>query len=385
MPVFQALEDLGLMFNTLSESPIILNFLPNSTEADKEYLDRTITTSYTDDMISMLPSCPCGKTKGAAHIGRTKGPENIPETCIYCHKPIKSAFDDDVKPIVWFRRPEGVQQLLNPMVWNWLRHRFTKSGFSILQWLTDPDYRPKVKQPLVIGKLIQMGYKRNYNAFVENFDEILAFLFSLRDFKLKTAGTFDALQECIRLDRDIIFSDYLPIPNKSFLVTENTNMGIFIDNVAMQAKDAILALASIDKDFYDQDPRVKQNRTARALNKLAEYHEKYIRDNLSPKPGQLRRHVYGTRVIFSFRHVITSIEGQHKYTDLHAPWSVGLTTFRPHVINKLMNRGFSLNGAIGLIMSKIDAYDPLLDEILQELIAETLGGLGFLTSCQRNF
>ncbi len=374
MAVYQELIHLDTMYQQLRTAPVIINDMANITETDKQLVADTISTSYTGDMITMLPSCRCGHTKGEVYIG---------DKCERCHEPVASSIEDDVEPIVWFRRPNGVAPLLNITVWTWLKQRFTKSGFSLLQWLTDPRYRPNIKQPPIVEKLIEAGFTRGYNNFYENFDNIMAFLFSLKDFKpKKERGTRDYLQEILEKERHKLFSDYIPLPNKTFLLIEKTNMGIFIDPIVINAMDAITMLVSIDKNFYDQDNGTKQNRTARALNALSEFHKKYMRSNLCPKPGQFRRHVYGTRTNFSFRAVITSIEGPCQYDEIHVPWGIGLTAHRPHVISKLLNRGYDLNSAIGLFMSNINSFNPTLGEVLDELIVES--GNGLVSKFQRN-
>lgn len=374
MPVAQELINLNEFYLQLKTPPVIINDMANITESDKQLVAETISTSYSSDMITMLPSCRCGHTKGEVYIG---------EKCERCHEPVTSSIEDDVEPIVWFRRPNGVAPLLNITVWTWLRQRFTKSGYSLIQWLTDPRYRPNIKQPQVVDKLIQAGFVRGYNNFYENFDNIMAFLFSLKEFKpKKERSSRDYLQEILAKERHIIFSDHIPLPNKTFLLIEKTNMGIFIDPIVINAMDAITMLVSIDKNFYDQDIGTKQNRTARALNALSEFHKKYMRSNLCPKPGQFRRHVYGSRTNFAFRSVITSIEGKHKYNEIHVPWGIGLTAFRPHVINKLLKRGYDLNSAIGLIMSSINSYNSTLSEILDELLREAEHGI--IVTFQRN-
>lgn len=362
MPVYQELLDLNTIFHQLPEPPIIINDLANSSEDDKEAIKEMLTTRYSSDMITLLPSCSCGCTKGEF---------SIREICKYCGTVVKSSIETDIEPTVWFRKPYGVSKLIIPEVWIMLKERFKKSGFNIVQWLTDTTYRPNVKQPLVVSKIVEAGIQRGYNNFVENFDNIMSYLFSLKDFK---RDGDDYLQLLLRTKSKIIFSDHIPIPNKSLLIIEKTNVGVYVDPIIVKAVDAIGMLVSIDKNFHDQNPRVKENRTAKALSKLAEFYQQFYKTNLSPKSALFRRHVFGSRTNFAFRAVISSLTDAHAHNSIEVPWGVGITAFRPHIINKLMKMGMSLNQSIGFIISHVEKYHVILDNILKELITESPNG-----------
>lgn len=361
MPIFQELLNFNEIFRTLSEPPTIINDLVNNSEEDKELIKEMVTTRYSSDMITLLPSCRCGATKSES---------SIKVRCDVCGTIVKSSIEDDIEPTIWFRKPNGVNQLISPILMIMLKNRFKKKGFSILHWLIDTTYRPQVKQPPIVDKLLEMGAIRGYNNFVENFDKTLEVLFSIKQFQLKK-GQEDYLRRLIYLERHKVFSDYIPLPNKSLLIIEKTNVGIYVDNIIVEAVDAIEMLVSIDKNFYDQTPKVKENRTAKALLKLSEFYERFYKSNLSLKPGQFRRHIFGTRTNFAFRAVITSLTDSHDYRDIYVPWGVGLTAFRSHLLNKLLKLGMDINSAIGLLLGHVEKYHPLLDKLLEELIAET--------------
>lgn len=363
MPVYQKLLNLSEMFQQLSEPPIIINDLFSGTQDDRANIMELITTRYTSDMVSLLPSCRCGLTKGEFSKNTI---------CDTCKTPVKSMIDSDIEPIVWFRKPNGVQKLINPIVWMMLSHRFKKGSYSVLNWIIDTKYNPNTKPPTaILNKMMQAGIQQGYNYFVENFDDIMEFMFSLKEFKKKPD---DRLQELIRRDRHLVFSDYIPIPNKSILVVEKTNFSTYVDEIITNAVNAIQMLVSIDRDYHDQSVRGKENRTAKAMTLLWDFYLKYFSDNVSSKQGQFRRHIFGSRTNFSFRAVITSITGPHNYNEIEIPWGVGLTVFREHLLNKLARMGLSMNQAVGLLHKHIEKYNPMLDGILNEIIAEFPGG-----------
>lgn len=361
MPVYQKLVNFKDEFQQLKETPIIINDLVNNSEEDKETIKEMITTRYNGDMITLLSSCRCGATKGEFSIG---------VKCNFCGTLVASTLEDDIQSSIWFRRPTGVNKLINPHVLTMLRNRFKKSGYSLIQWICDTGYRSNVNQPKIIDKLIESGIQRGYNNFVDNFDTIIKYLFSLKDFQVKK-GQVDYLYELLELAGDSIFSDYIPLPNKSILIIERTNVGVYVDPIIVEAVDAIEMLVSIDRNFYDQNYRTKENRTIKALCKLSDFYEKFYKTNLSPKPGQFRRHIFGTRTNFSFRAVITSLTCTHEYDEIHVPWGIGLTAFRPHLLNKLLKLGHDINSAIGLLLGHVNKFHPLLDKLLKELVTES--------------
>lgn len=353
------------MISHLREPPIFINDLLNTTVDDRALVERMITTRYSSDMITTLPSCRCGITKG----------EPFKDTiCDFCGTSVESSIVDEIVPSVWFRKPEGVEALMIPIAWIMLRQRFRKSGFDIIRWLTDTRYSTTVRQPDVLSKIIAAGIEPGYNNFVRNFDMIMEFLFSLRDFKPKKRGP-DYLYEFIRTYRNNLFSDVLPIVNKSILVVENTDLGIYVDNTVVEGVNAINMLVSIDKDFIDQTPGVKENRTARGLAAYADYNYDYYRRILSAKKGQFRKHVGGSRLDFAGRAVISSVTGRHVYDEIQLPWCMGITKFRPYLIRKLLNSGeFTLNEAIGFLKAHVHKYHWLLDQYLKEILAECPNG-----------
>ena len=370
MTIVVEVTDFDTEFNTLPHPAVIVNDLPIATEGDRRILLTSISSTFSQDMISMLPTCSCGTLK------------NVPigTLCSNCMTTVDNRHAEEVKAMLWFRRPDidgpnPTAKLLNPYIWVLLNNRLTRSGFSYLQYITDPGYVPKVKTPPAVQYLQDVGVKRDYNWFVENFWDVIDLLFSRRDIGKKPSSKDDNLLALMKQLGSSMFSDYLPIPNKAFLVTEVSQMGVFIDPVTTTAKDSILSVASIDRDFYDQDPRTKRIRAARFLQNISHFYRNYIYENMAQKSGQFRKHWFGTRGSFTFRYVITSLEGNHRYDEVHVPWAVGLTCFRPHLLNKLKKLGWRLNDAVGLLNSSVHKYNELLDTLLKELVEESDGGI----------
>lgn len=375
MSVYLELIDFNQTFNRLKEIPLIINELFTISETEKEAISQLIYTSYTSDMLSVLPSCNCGATKGTYNLG---------VICDECNTPVKSSVDSDIEPLLWFRKPDGVTGLLNPHILNMLSKRFTKSGFDFINWIMDPTYKPKVKQPPQLQELISLGIQRGYNYFCDNFDQIMDTLFTMRAFKKTRNTEVDYLYLLLKSNRSIIFSDYLPLPNKALLIIEKINQRTYIDPSILGVIDAIEILTGIDHEGKAYSLRVKESRTVKALYRLMNFYSNYIKNQLAKKEGIFRKHIFATRSHFSFRAVIISITKPHLYNEIHIPWHIALTVLKVHILNKLLRMGFEYNKAVGYIYSKIKTYDALLDSILQELIAESPNGEGIPTTMLRN-
>lgn len=365
MPVYQSLLDNDRLFQELKRAPVIVNDLQNSTSKDREHIERLIMTTYSGDMVSVMPSCRCGVTKG--EFSRNT-------VCESCGTSVSSTIEDTIEPLIWFRRPHGVEKLISPIVWIMLNDRFTKSKFSIIRWLTDTTYAPGIKKPPALAKIEEANIPRGYNHFIQNFFEIISFLLTIKDFRLKN-GEHDYLAELLEQQRHNLFSDHIPLINKSLLIIEKTSMATYVDNMVPLALDAIEMLVSIDRDFYDQTGAAKENRTARAMHSLSEFFREYFRTIVDGKPGIFRHYVGGSRFDFSARAVIASITDEHRHDEITIPWGIGLTIFRPMLMNKLMNRdGMLPNDAVSLLIGHTGIYHPLLDQYLQEIIASTREG-----------
>lgn len=347
------------VFRTLALPPVIINDIQDSSIEDKTNLNRTIFTTYNTDLLSNIPTCECGDIAGEYNLGIV---------CGKCNTPVKQP-QGDLESFVWLRAPEGVRGLINPTVWAMLCKHFTKSSFSIVRWLTDRSYRnADVKTPDFMPVLESFGFQRGLNYFIDNFDYIMECLFSMKIFKTKEPSD---LERFIKTYRDCIFSQYLPLPNKTLLVVEENNSGTYVDPVLTGGIDAIRTLVGIDSALLNYSVQVKENRTVKCIDKLSEFYLEYYRTTLAQKEGVFRKHIFGTRSHFSFRAVISSITGPHNYDEIFIPWGVAVNVLKFHIANKLLRRGWTPNEINSFLYEHTQKYHPTLDQIFKELIDES--------------
>lgn len=351
-----------LFHRKTSHAPIVINDFSEATEEDKNNFNRLIYTKYTTDLLSNLPSCECGEVVGEYNVG---------VVCQNCHTPVQSPFEQDLEPLVWMRAPEGILALINPVVWTMLSEKFTRGNFEIIRWICDTTYKPPLRTPAVMNTVFELGIQRGYNNFVEHFDQILDALFRIPEFRHDSSGgTEDPLRLLLHTQRNCVFSRYLPLPNRSLLVIEETNVGTYRDPVVDGAVDAIRTMVSIDSPLSSYSVRVKENRTIKTIAQLAGFYDEIARMTLAKKEGIFRKHVFGTRSHFSFRGVISSLTDQHYYAEIHIPWGIGVSLFSIHITSKLLRRGFTPNTAKAFLYEHAQKYHPLLDELFKELIDE---------------
>jgi hypothetical protein len=355
------LLNLDDVFNRASTAPIIINDLNSATEEDKEYVNRLISTKYESDLLTNEPQCECGEIKGGYNLGTV---------CHNCKTPVRELFEQELQPLVWMRSPIGVEKLINPMVLTQLSQYFTKTGFNFIQWLCDTNYHPAGMKPSEVGELVELGVTRGYNNFIQNFDKYIDILFSLKAFKPKK-GKEDGLQEHLKVNRDCLFSWHLPLPNKSLLVVENTQVGVYVDPIVVGAVDAIRTICSIDTKLSNFTQKQKENRTIKTLMILCDFCNDVYKEILASKNGLFRKHIFGTRNNFSCRAVISSNTKTHAYDELHISWGAGVTMFKIHLMNKLLKLGWNPNTATALLNEYTYKYNELLDRLFRELISES--------------
>lgn len=375
MGVYLELENHTEMFMRAECEPIILNDMASSSVAEREKRDQQIMVKYEKtDLFSNEPHCPCGETHGGYKLKCI---------CDNCGQEVREPFDQKLQPLVWMRSPHQVARLMNPVVWNILSKRFTKSNYNLIEWMCNTDYHPSGNKPLEIAELQVLGVERGYNNFVGNFNLYIDILLSLKHFRPKK-GVEDDLKEMLAMYRDCIFSEYLPLPNKAMFIFEDTKVGAYVDPLVVGAVDAIHTICSIDTALSTLTVREKENRTAKTISMLAAFYHDVYSEIFSEKNGMYRKHIFGTRNHFSARAVISSNTRAHKYDTLEIAWGQAVTLFKVHLTNKLYKLNYTINQVQCLLQEYTVKYHPLLDHLFQEIIAESPGGLGVACIFARN-
>lgn len=364
------------LFANIANEPIIINKWNVDSLEEKEKLNKLLYTRYEGDTLDVIPSCDGGHIKGEFNVGIR---------CPDCNTLVMPVTERPLESTLWINKPTGVNTLINPQIWSMLSRKLTYGGTNILQWLCDPSYKITGQTPAVLERLQRYGFLRGLNNFHEHYDKIIQALFKINAFKGKARDRQD-LEEFLTENRDKVFCEYIPVPSRLGFITESTVTGTYADTTMTAALDAIRTICAIESSLMPLSQRVREIRTVKAIAQLAEYYhgkEGFYVKSLGSKHGWLRKHVFGSRLHFSFRAVISSLSDNHNYDEIHLPWSLSVQVFKVHLTNKLLKMGRTPNEINKFLFEHTLKYHPLLDELFQELIEESpYGGIPIIL--QRN-
>lgn len=356
-----AIIDLDEVFNTIETPPIVLNHQEILTQEGREAFDRLLYTQYTEDTLSPTPTCQCGAIRGRYNIGL-----KCTSCLTYVEEPIKT----EIEPIVWMAAPNKIKYLMPPIVWHMLVTKIKASGFSFVKWMTDPNYRPSGHIPQRLPWMLEQGHKRSYNYFIRNFEEVLHDLV-FGDGRKKPNPTHVYLYELCIKNKDKILVKHIPIPSKVAFIIEESAGSRWADKTMNLAIDAVRRMQETEQALDTLSIRNLESRITKILDSMGQFYYEYLRKNWDGKTKIFRKHIFGARLHFTARAVITSITEVHDKSELHFPWSMSLQLFKIHIASKLIHRGFSAEAALSMINGHAYVYHPLLDEIFQELIHES--------------
>lgn len=354
------------LYDATSDQSILINHFNMKDPEDEKRLNAMLFTEYDGDILESKPHCECKRESGEPSLGKI---------CQECGTPVISSNEKPMESILWAEVPDGVIGFIHPQAWTVLNDAFRHRRVDMIRYMVDPNYRVSKQleeRDSVFLKLKGMKWKRSINHFITNFDEAMDFLLGA---KIVTPVSQRVMVEAfIEENRALFFPRYLPVPNKALFITESTAVGTYVDDVICSAVDMVRNAASDGHRLVPVSQQVKENRVAKSVHLLATFYSNYTNENLAGKPGIYRRQIYGGRLDFTGRAVISSITKPHVYDELHLPWAMGLTILKPHISSKLRRRGFTPNEANRLIVRSLKSYSPILDEVLQELLNEAPGG-----------
>ena len=371
MGVAVRLVNFNEQFNTTTVEPVIVNNFDLSSQEQIDYLSSLIYTHYEGDSLQILPSCQSGCTVGEHNVGIR---------CERCGTIVMSVTERPLESILWIKPPKGVDTLINPQAWYMLNKQTTHNGVRLLEWLCNPTMQMPPNPPKAARKLQSLAIERGLNFFFHNFDEIMAVMFE-HGLVTGTREQKDDLMVFIRDNREAIFAEALPIPSKMGFITEKTVNRTYADPTMMPAIDAVHTISGTENSPTPLSPKQVQARAVKAIDLLSTFHQNFIGESLGKKHGWFRKHVYGSRLHFTFRAVISSLSDNHHYDEIHLPWSVAVMVYQVHLTSLLMKMGGQWNPRtiMAFLREHTLQYHPLLDELFKQMINDSpYGGLPIL-------
>ena len=338
----------------------------------KEKLDKLLMINYSEDTLSLIPKCDCGELSGNFYIG---------ETCRHCNTVVKSMLENNLSFLLWLEKPIGVENFISPIVLSMLlkRYKTSRPRVHVVEYLIKPNMRiPQrtatrhVEQLDKLDALLDAaGIKRGYNSFITNFFQIIEILET--HFSKKSKAEKENFKSWLYSNRRVLFSNYLPFPNKSIFVIDSNELGSYIDRTLLLPLNSLRRVTGID--LRDQTLAAKQLKVAKSLIELADFYSKYMADSFFKKPGLVRKHINSTRSHFTARAVITSLPGQHQYDEVWLPWTLACGLFREHIIKGLQLHGYSYKEAISHYMLHLTTYSEVIGNIFNTILLESGDGV----------
>lgn len=372
MPVTLQLTNFDTIYDKLNTDKILINEIDIFNTENKTLLDSIILMNYSEDNLSIIPSCQCGSLKGAYYVG---------DKCQKCGTPVVSSLDDNIAFLLWLKQPTDVEVFISPMVLAIIlnRYKIIKPNVQLIKYIMLPTFKIDKKQQKknlpTLEKLDHLlavnNIKRGYNSFVTNFFKIIEIL-ETEFVKEKVDEKYNFYNFLIA-NKDCIFSRYLPFPNKIIFAMESNELGKFIDKSLLNPINVIRRVTGID--LYTKTALIKQAKVANSLLDLANFYTGYMKGVFFNKNGLIRQHISSTRSHFTARAVITGIPGPHLYDEIHIPWGVACTLLREHILNRLYTRGYIYKTAINFLIYHNKIYSPILDEILNEILQASKTGI----------
>lgn len=355
------------MFAKLSKPPLLINDFDVSSKEGKRRLNEAMVVSYDGDTLANTPTCGCGKYNEARYLHHT---------CSVCNIVVDYITDRPLESMLWVQAPKAIGNFFNLTIWRFLRARLRHTGgFSILFWLCDPYYRwdKSARAQATVKQLEDIGLKRGLANFIDNYEEYLTILMQYR--LLAPTSSVKAREYTYQYlidNANKTFFEYLPFPSRLLFVTEKYNETVYMDDSMRNAVDAALAFANIGNSTRQLRQAEVESKVTKAMSIMDDFCNDYERTIMLGKPGVYRKLVFGSKPLFVFRAVITSLHDVHDYDALEFPWSLSVSLFTLHLSNLLLKRDFTPQDIMALISESSLRRHPLIEKLLDELI---LGGV----------
>lgn len=358
-------------------SVIVVNDLPNETAAERRKNSGLVQAVYTAERLEDVPSCRCGEERGVDVEGTT---------CTQCGTVVARLVEDTTGIVTWLRAPKGVHALINPTMLIVLQDNFAlKFGqktivFDFIRWIMDTQYTVSAGTRRMddIAKIVTLfnerGFKRGYNAFIEQYDEIIDTFVDHPVFAYTEEQTQREWKKFLSTYRSCLFVQHVPSPPPSLLVLEVTDTLTYRSERTTEAVNAIRQLLSIDTKEV-----VKQKRNERlamlAMFGMAKFSTDYVTHTERGKRGMWRMHIYALRLqTSSFRAVIIPLHEAHRPDETVMPWGIMVRCMYFHLANMLDKRGYTYPQIVNKLALAIGFYDPEIEELLHELIEQFKNG-----------
>jgi hypothetical protein len=361
---FFKVSKLDDVLHHLNSEPIFLDTIDTSTVEGKRIANDLLYAKYTDGIIDVAMSCSCGMLTTNKYHGKR---------CNYCNTIVESKVDRLLEARLWYRKPECINKLFNPIAWVMLSANLSIGNFNLISYFCDRSRTLDLKSSNAEKYIRELPFERGFNNFVDNFEEIVDALVVPR--VISGISKREAFKEWFSRYKDDLLVDDIPLPNRDFVVMEQTGSAKFAQATNTSAIDAIRTLSKIDDNIYKMNDARVERRLVAFYEQITDYYDATFANFMGKKKGVLRKNVYGEILVFTARAVVTSICGPHRHDEIQLPWALSLRLFRIHIISRLRAKyQFSPNQMEEILSRAVNYLDPMIIEIFEELLASAKDG-----------
>lgn len=372
MGVYLECVDYDADIRRLPNEPIILNDLEVDAWSGVDLVKLYMVNDQVDDTIEILPTCNCtsGGIKGRynARYGDTPG-----VICPKCQSEVISPVERGFLSDVWLQTPDRIEGLMRLNFIRMMReHRI--DNLPILDYFCNTKTKFKNEHIPRVKKFLALDLPRGYNNFIIHFDRIFS---ELVDNKILQKGDIETLQTFVEMNRKLLFPHHIPLPSKRSIITEQSDGTTY----ALEGYNKVLSAA---RDFliikgYSENKNIRfiENLVYSSLVAFAEYTDYVDGQILSQKTGWWRKQIFGSRLDYSYRAVITGHNGE--FDSIKLPWRLSVGVYKPMIIGQLIQQGAGLIEAERIVTQAMVRWDirvrRIFDKLIRESFAKTVSGV----------
>lgn len=350
--------------------PTLLDFDRAFAETDDPIvINEYITHATSDDIVSRL----CTDINNVSHVakcdcGEEAGNAKIDQLCDNCNTRVKEVLLVDITNDTWLDVPEKIGRVLHPVVYSMLNKWLGKdsNGNLILRTLMD------ISLP-VAPEYIDLCKGQGFKWFADNFSYIIDhFVHKVKRTSVKPI--VPGILRLLMIYEERIWCTKLPLLSRGLHpVTMISDTVKLVDAEVSKIMRAVMEFsdALLMEEVISHTSMYMERKFASIYTEYIDYKNMLIKDKLNPHKGHLRRHIFGGRLNFTFRSVITPISDVHYGDELQIGWQLGVGVFKYHIMAIMIHRHkFTMNDAYRRVTNAIVSYDFLVDKIMQIIIAE---------------